>query len=55
MQQNARLWTLPFVLLILGNGFTFMSFQMLIPTLPPYIEDIGATATQVGLVTTCFL
>ncbi|MBO8155810.1 MAG: MFS transporter [Bacillaceae bacterium] len=54
MQQNAKLWTLPFVLLILGNGFTFMSFQMLIPTLPPYIEDIGATATQVGLVTTLF-
>ncbi|WP_234998244.1 MFS transporter [Salirhabdus sp. Marseille-P4669] len=54
MEQNEKLWTLPFILLIVGNLFTFMSFQMLIPTLPPYMKDLGGTETQIGLVTALF-
>ncbi|MYL34589.1 MFS transporter [Pontibacillus yanchengensis] len=53
-QQPEKLWNRSFILLILANWFTFMSFQMLIPTLPPYMEDIGGSKTQVGLVTTLF-
>lgn len=52
--QKERLWTKSYILLILGNLFTFMSFQMLIPTLPPYIKSIGASAFEVGLITALF-
>ncbi|MFC0525042.1 MFS transporter [Pontibacillus salicampi] len=54
MQQQATLWTKSFIFLLIANWFTFMSFQMLIPTLPPYMEELGGSKTQVGLVTTLF-
>ena len=39
---------------MVANLFIFMSFQMLIPTLPPYIKSIGASGTEIGLVTALF-
>lgn len=48
------LWTSSFIKLMVGNLFIFMSFQMLIPTLPPYIKSIGASGTEIGLVTALF-
>ncbi|WP_281974476.1 MFS transporter [Halobacillus litoralis] len=52
--QQPKLWTWPFIFLILANLFTFMSFQMLLPNLPPYIESIGGSSLQIGLITTTF-
>jgi predicted MFS family arabinose efflux permease len=49
-----RLWTKSFILLLVGNLFVFMSFQMLIPTLPPYIKSLGASGLEIGLVTALF-
>jgi predicted MFS family arabinose efflux permease len=49
-----RLWTKSFIMLMVGNLFVFMSFQMLIPTLPPYIKSIGASGLEIGLVTALF-
>ncbi|WP_028784194.1 MFS transporter [Thalassobacillus devorans] len=54
MQETPKLWTRPFIFLLLGNLFTFMSFQMLLPNLPPYIESIGGNKMEIGLVTTMF-
>ena len=54
MNKRGKLWTKPFILLILANWFTFMSFQMLIPTLPPHMQNIGGSELSVGLVTTLF-
>ncbi|SEA72634.1 Predicted arabinose efflux permease, MFS family [Thalassobacillus cyri] len=54
MQETPKLWTRPFIFLLLGNLFTFMSFQMLLPNLPPYIESIGGSKMEIGLVTTMF-
>lgn len=48
------LWTKSFIMLMIGNLFVFMSFQMLIPTLPPYIKSIGASGFEIGLVTALF-
>ena len=48
------LWTKSFIMLMVGNLFVFMSFQMLIPTLPPYIKSLGANGIEIGLVTTLF-
>ncbi|MFL6517563.1 MAG: MFS transporter, partial [Bacillus sp. (in: firmicutes)] len=41
-------------MLMVGNLFVFMSFQMLIPTLPPYIKSLGASGLEIGLVTALF-
>ncbi|MBT2704653.1 MFS transporter [Chryseobacterium sp. ISL-80] len=53
-QIKEPLWTSSFIKLMVGNLFVFMSFQMLIPTLPPYIKSIGANGTEIGLVTALF-
>lgn len=53
-QIKEPLWTSAFIKLMVGNLFIFMSFQMLIPTLPPYIKSIGASGTEIGLVTALF-
>jgi len=52
--SSDRLWTKSFTMLVLGNLFVFMSFQMLLPTLPPQAKEFGATEIQVGLVTSLF-
>lgn len=54
LQTKEPLWTTSFIKLMVGNLFIFMSFQMLIPTLPPYIKSIGASGTEIGLVTALF-
>ncbi|MDR6125010.1 putative MFS family arabinose efflux permease [Bacillus sp. SLBN-46] len=53
-RMKERLWTKSFIMLMVGNLFVFMSFQMLIPTLPPYIKSIGASGLEIGLVTALF-
>lgn len=52
--KKDTLWTKSFIMLMIGNLFVFMSFQMLIPTMPPYIKSIGATGVEIGLVTALF-
>ncbi|MGM0846206.1 MAG: MFS transporter [Bacillota bacterium] len=52
--MKETLWTKSFIMLMVGNLFIFMSFQMLIPTLPPYIKSLGASGLEIGLVTTLF-
>ncbi|MGF2614894.1 MFS transporter [Rossellomorea vietnamensis] len=52
--MKETLWTKSFIMLMVGNLFVFMSFQMLIPTLPPYIKSLGASGLEIGLVTTLF-
>ncbi|MDX8361602.1 MFS transporter [Cytobacillus sp. IB215316] len=54
MKAKEPLWTKSYIMLMLGNLFVFMSFQMLIPTLPPYIKSIGASGLEIGLVTALF-
>ncbi|WP_404469724.1 MFS transporter [Sutcliffiella horikoshii] len=54
IQKKEPLWTKSFLMLMVGNLFVFMSFQMLIPTLPPYVKSLGATGFEIGLVTALF-
>lgn len=53
-QPQPKLWTKSFIFLILANLFTFMSFQMTIPILPPRVQDLGGVGIEIGLVTTLF-
>lgn len=52
--QKTKLWTRNFVLMVILNTFIFFGFQMLMPTLPPYIKQMGVTDSTIGLVTGIF-
>jgi MFS family permease len=51
---SATLWTKEFLLISLTTFFLFFSFQMLMPTLPTYVQALGARESIVGLVTGLF-
>ncbi|GAB7387148.1 MFS transporter [Bacillaceae bacterium] len=53
MKENGSrpaLWTKAFVMTTLANFFLFVSFQMLIPTLPVYVQENGGDEFAIGLV-----
>ncbi|MBB5335279.1 MFS transporter [Pectinatus brassicae] len=48
------LWTKNFITLIGTNAFLFAGFHCLLPTLPLYAASLGATGSQIGIVTGIF-
>ena len=48
------LWTKEFILLTISNLFLFLSFQMLIPTLPVFVSEKGGDEVAVGMVISVF-
>jgi MFS family permease len=49
-QQRKPLWTKSFLITALANLLLFFSFQMLIPTIPTHLSQLGGDNVQVGLV-----
>ncbi|GGJ91245.1 MFS transporter [Lentibacillus kapialis] len=52
--SQSTLWNKNFLMVIIANLFVYQGFQMLIPTLPVYIKDIGGSDLQAGLVVSLF-
>lgn len=52
--KREPLWTKEFFALILANLCMFLGFQMLIPTLPVYVKEIGGTSSNIGFVVGMF-
>ncbi|MGJ9385562.1 MFS transporter [Salipaludibacillus sp. CF4.18] len=52
---NNKIWSLSFVFVLVSNALVFMTFEMLLPTLPLFITALGGGASQVGLVTGIFM
>lgn len=50
INKQDKLWTRDFVLICLANLTIFMGFQMLLPTLPVYINFLGGDEAMAGLV-----
>ena len=48
------IWTKNFILLCLANITTFISMQMLLPTMPMYLLHIGGTQLDVGYVMSAY-
>ncbi len=44
------LWTRTFILLALANLLLFFGFQMLLPTIPAYVTQLGGDNSAVGMV-----
>ena len=53
-KELPRIWTKDFVIIIIANFFIFTSFQMTLPTLPLYVQEITASDTWVGLIVGVF-
>lgn len=52
--NKEKLWTKNFIALTGANGFLFTGFHCLLPTLPVYAASLGATGSQIGIVTGIF-
>lgn len=52
--NKPQLWTKNFILIMLVNLCVFISFQMLMPTMPVYVQQLGAAEDIVGLVAGIF-
>lgn len=50
MDDSFRLFSKNFILLCLANFFYFGSFYFLLPTLPQYVDLLGGSPAQVGMV-----
>ncbi|GMK41217.1 MFS transporter [Paenibacillus sp. CCS19] len=49
-RRAEKLWTADFILITFASFFLFFGFQMLLPTLPVYMQDLGGDNTAVGLI-----
>lgn len=52
--ERPVLWTRDFILVCLFVVFIFISFQMLMPTIPVFVQQMGGTPLMVGLVNGVF-
>jgi len=48
-KKHPRLWTLNYTFLIIANFSVYLGFQMLVPTFPLYIYQLGGTALSASL------
>lgn len=53
-EQKEKIWTRNFVLICLANFFIFLGFQMTLPTLPLFVEQLGGNDQLIGLVVGVF-
>ncbi|MFD1361397.1 MFS transporter [Lentibacillus salinarum] len=49
-----KIWTKDFVFICLANFFIFLGFQMTLPTLPLFVEELGGSDQQIGLIVGIF-
>ncbi len=52
--SETKLWTKNFIALVSTNGMLFAGFHFLLPTLPIYAASIGASGTEIGIITGIF-
>ncbi|WP_080845872.1 MFS transporter [Cytobacillus gottheilii] len=49
-----KIWTKDFVFICLANFFVFLGFQMTLPTLPLFVEELGGNDQLIGIVVGIF-
>jgi MFS family permease len=52
--QQDRIWTRDFTLIVLSNFFIFLGFQMTLPTIPLFVEELGGNDQLIGVVVGIF-
>lgn len=49
-----RIWTKDFILICIANFFIFLGFQMTLPTIPLFVEELGGNDQLIGYVVGIF-
>lgn len=52
--HSEKIWTRDFVLICLSNFFIFLGFQMTLPTIPLFVEELGGNDQLIGIVVGIF-
>lgn len=53
-ERPEAIWTKDFILICLANFFVFLGFQMTLPTLPLFVEELGGNDQLIGIVVGIF-
>lgn len=48
--NREKIWTRDFALICLANFFIFLGFQMTLPTLPIFVQELGGSDQMIGLI-----
>lgn len=52
--QQDKIWTRDFTLIVMSNFFIFLGFQMTLPTIPLFVEELGGNDQLIGVVVGIF-
>ncbi|KOP82778.1 MFS transporter [Bacillus sp. FJAT-21945] len=52
--HTEKIWTRDFVIICLSNFFIFLGFQMTLPTIPLFVEELGGNDQLIGIVVGIF-
>lgn len=52
--HKEKIWTRDFILICFSNFFIFLGFQMTLPTIPLYVEELGGNDQLIGVVVGIF-
>ena len=47
---SEKIWTKDFILIVMANFFVFLGFQMTLPTIPLFVDNLGGNDQMIGLV-----
>lgn len=50
MEEKDKIWSRDFLLICLSNFFIFLGFQMTLPTIPLFVEELGGNDQLIGIV-----
>ncbi|KAB2333351.1 MFS transporter [Cytobacillus depressus] len=51
---SEKIWTRDFILIVMSNFFIFLGFQMTLPTIPLFVEELGGNDQLIGIVVGIF-
>lgn len=54
VKPKDKIWSRDFVLIVIANFFIFLGFQMTLPTLPLFVEELGGNDQLIGAVVGIF-
>lgn len=52
--NSEKIWTRDFVLIVMSNFFVFLGFQMTLPTIPLFVNELGGNDQLIGVVVGIF-
>lgn len=52
--KKEKIWTKDFALICMANFFIFLGFQMTLPTIPLFVQELGGSDQFIGIITGIF-